>query len=417
MTNFTKLNKINQDKYFVEVNAEQVDGRVGEQKLRLINPETNDSFVFIDGDIVFRLKETRFITDILIHQNDEQTVEIGVETKLRNESEYTPRGEMYDESSAVKTHFIACALCDEVKIKVSDNTNISQIQIFYLTMEDLAEVYKDITHIDSVIDELNGAESRHLSLISENQNLESSIQNSRKEAEKLSLTITKLEVERDNLTKSLNNLESQVQTKEELARKRSNELKDLASALNQKNIEIRKLNSEIGNYPDSLTGYRHQSRDTKHSYFALAMIPITIIALLSFVLINQAIDFSVKSFDTVEVATSFLIAKLPITAALITAIIILIGFAKYCVDIIREVSNQSLELTKFSVLARHIIDDTASKANQELSLSATNLEKSKIIGQLLADTRAAELEHKLKSDKSNSTEPNQLNLTIDRKLF
>ena len=72
-----------------------------------------------------------------------------------------------------------------------------------------------------------------------------------------------------------------------------------------------------------------------------------------------------------------------------------------CINIINNINNQSLELTKFSVLAKHVVDQTNDEASKDFSVEEINKQKAMVIGELMAEKWKSEffIANKQKSSK------------------
>lgn len=385
MSIFEQLSHINTEKYHLTVKKDDLDGRVDKRRIDLIGNEVESEFQSTEEGFRLKFKETRFIAELYIDIEPiivEPAELVIIQRKLSSESEYTKC--LTDSSNPSRISVDIFSFCDEIIIKPETELTFRAIDIYFFNPNDFKEMLADISKIRSVLDELEGEKENYDDLVSENEHLADSAEQLSEQIEELQADSKAIEKQIDVQNDTLRATDEKLQYKEEEIEKRNDQLKTLSTSIQHRKDKLSSLNKDINKYTDTLDGYRDESLKAKRSYFLLTAISLFLIGTCVYVLIEQALNFASKDFHDLNQALSYLIAKAPITAAIVTVTALLYNFTKYCIDIVKNVSDQSLELTKFSVIAKNIVDGTDKSTSNKQSAKELNKQKSTIIGELMA---------------------------------
>ncbi|AAV82458.1 UNVERIFIED_ORG: hypothetical protein DFO82_0103 [Idiomarina abyssalis] len=402
MSSFERLEEIKTEKYYRKLQKKDVDGRIANNNRYLINQEDQLGFDSIDGEINLKFRERRFVAEIIITAKELTSDSLSVVSKLAGEPQYK-KYEVNESKAGIFCDIFSS--CDEIQIRLKDETLIESITIYYYEESDFSGILSDISDIREVISEINNKKEKHNELIKDNDILLRQIEELETHVAEVRGEVKTFEIERERAEERFNKLLDQTQTKNEIIQKQNAELSRLDKSVKGKNLELKSLNREIGNYNDTVKGYRSHSRNINYFYYFAIIVCLILLWCSVDVIIEQALSFSGKEFDDLDDALNFLVAKFPVTAAMVTVSFVLLSLAKYCINIINNINNQSLELTKFSVLAKHVVDQTNDEASKDFSVEEINKQKAMVIGELMAEKWKSEfsLQTSKKAQKDDSS--------------
>ncbi|QNX86972.1 hypothetical protein [Acinetobacter seifertii] len=221
--------------------------------------------------------------------------------------------------------------------------------------------------------------------------------NSNFEAELLE-NIEILKEQKSNLQNNINqqnieieSLSSQITAKDNQLSKLNEEIsyqKTRETYLYETNERLEKrrkeLEKSVNLFPDNLEGFITRATKTKWTYGFLAFIPLIILGFIVNLSWGTLKEFTaISTVETFEKAWIILIQRLPFTLLIITLASMCLAFLYKMVRHLTEIQQQELNLSKISMLARDVSDSEHSSLEEKVIQKLRIDRKMKLIREFL----------------------------------
>ena len=221
--------------------------------------------------------------------------------------------------------------------------------------------------------------------------------NSNFEAELLE-NIETLKEQKSNLQNNINqqnieieSLSSQITAKDNQLSKLNEEIsyqKTRETYLYETNERLEKrrkeLEKSVNLFPDNLEGFITRATKTKWTYGFLAFIPLIILGFIVNLSWGTLKEFTaISTVETFEKAWIILIQRLPFTLLIITLASMCLAFLYKMVRHLTEIQQQELNLSKISMLARDVSDSEHSSLEEKVIQKLRIDRKMKLIREFL----------------------------------
>lgn len=135
--------------------------------------------------------------------------------------------------------------------------------------------------------------------------------------------------------------------------------------ITSKSAELRSLKEDISLFPTELKSFSTQGTSTSLLYMKLSLLPVIIIAVMAFCIVNGAGNLAVitmgKSFSEV---IAILISRTPYVTVVITIIGACYGIAHFLLSETVKINRQKLNLNKISIIATDVSKSAEIDLNQ-----------------------------------------------------
>lgn len=260
---------------------------------------------------------------------------------------------------------------------ITDKAKISRINLLGYTPESLSSIVESAAYIETkqstIEQELNDLV---ISSKEELERLELEIEESRSEIKEKSIDLDKinlnistnvdknesLSAKISNAQKILNDKDSEIKRRDSLILELESDIEDrkntvakLSSQSSELKEEISKLQEDKNIFAIELKDYIGQGTSSKWQYFFLALVPLSVISSMAFMLFDNASNF-MEDLSTTRDTWELILSRTPYTLISFALITASYQICAYFVKQLTHINNERLNMTKLQIIAKDVTD-------------------------------------------------------------
>ena len=168
---------------------------------------------------------------------------------------------------------------------------------------------------------------------------------------------TELQISLEEKRARRTKVESDIETLTQSLEKERGTLSSLSSEVQDKRTELKSLQKNIDLFPQEITGYVEQGGKNIKLYIALGIIPMLLLAGITYATFHGAVELSTvyERVDEPDLRTMFF-TRLPFTIVVGIVVWACYNFSRVFISEIIRVNQQRLNLTKLSIVAKDVSD-------------------------------------------------------------